>query len=67
MTGTLQVGKTLTATDGDWDGTETIEFDYQWQHCTGTTAATCTDIADATNKTYVLTGDDAGRPAARRS
>ena len=60
VTGTLQVGKTLTATDGDWDGTETIEYAYQWQYCTGTTAGTCHDIADATNKTYVLTGDEQG-------
>jgi hypothetical protein len=60
VTGTLQVGKTLTATDGDWEGTETIEYAYQWQYCTGTTAGTCHDITDATNKTYVLTGDEQG-------
>ena len=44
-------GQTLTATSGGWTGTKTIEFEYQWQRCSG---AVCSDIADATSATYVV-------------
>jgi hypothetical protein len=47
-------GQTLTAAPGTWTGTQTIEFEYQWQRCTGTTAASCSDIDDATTSTYVV-------------
>ena len=54
VNGTLQVGKAVTAYDGDWSGPETIEFSYQWQHCTGPGAGTCSDIPGATDKTYTI-------------
>ena len=56
-TGTAIEGQTLTASDGTWNGTQPITFTYHWQLCT-TTA--CTDIKDATNKTYVMVKADVG-------
>ncbi len=50
VNGTLQVGKTVTAYEGDWSGTETIEYAFQWQHCN----PGCADIPNATNKTYTI-------------
>jgi hypothetical protein len=37
--------------NGGWTGTQTIEFEYQWQRCSG---AVCSDIADATTSTYLV-------------
>lgn len=45
---------TLTATHGTWTGTPIIEYEYQWQQCTGTTAGTCSDIPDAQETSYVV-------------
>jgi hypothetical protein len=56
-TGTAIEGQTLTASDGTWNGTQPITFTYQWQLCTATA---CTDIKDATNKTYVMVKADVG-------
>ena len=33
VTGTPQVAKTVSTTDGVWTGTKTVEFEYQWQRC----------------------------------
>lgn len=59
--GTLKVGKTLSTTTGTWSGTETIEFEYQWQRCTTNQANTCTDIDGAESSTYTLTLADFGK------
>jgi hypothetical protein len=48
------IGKVLTANEGTWTGTETIEYEYQWQRCTGTLPQTCSDVEDATEKTFVV-------------
>ena len=50
--GTPAVGKTLTATPGEWD-TEGLAFAYQWQ-------ANGTDIAGATAATYKVKAADQG-------
>jgi len=58
ISGTPQVGQTLTAGTGSWTGSPT-SFAYQWQRCnTGGTA--CADVAGATTTTYVLGTADAG-------
>ena len=49
-------GQTLTASDGTWNGTQPLTFAYQWQLCT----TACTDIKDATAKTYVIAHADIG-------
>jgi hypothetical protein len=61
ITGTKQTGHTLTATTGKW--TPQIDtYAYRWRRCTGTTAATCTDITGTPegDNTYTLTAADTG-------
>lgn len=50
--GTLQVGRTLTARSGEWAPDET-ELGYQWMRGS-------TEIAGATDETYVVTAADLG-------
>jgi len=54
ISGNLQVGQTLTTTDGTWTGTATITFTYQWKRGGS-------NITSATNSTYVLVEADAGQ------
>ena len=61
ITGTAQVGETLTAdTSGiaDDDGLTNVSYGYQWVANDGTTDA---DIAGATASTYPLVADDEGK------
>ena len=53
--GTATVGETLTAADGSWTNKPT-DHRRRWLRC----AAECTPIAGETDRTYLLTGDDAG-------
>jgi hypothetical protein len=59
VSGTPGAGSTLTADPGDWQGTPTITYTYQWQRCDAA-GANCVDIPGATGSTYDLTGDDVG-------
>lgn len=54
ISGNLQVGQTLSTTDGTWTGTATITYTYQWKRGGS-------NIASATASTYVLTEADAGQ------
>ena len=56
ITGTTRAGETLTAQNGVWTNSPT-SFQYQWQRCDGA-GASCTNIAGAVEKTYVLRSDD---------
>jgi len=58
ISGTPQVGQTLTATPGTWTGSP-ASFTYQWQRC-DPAGANCADIPAATGPTYVLTDSDVG-------
>lgn len=58
ITGTAQVGQTLTATTGAWNGSPT-GFAFQWQRCSAT-GTSCVDLPGATGGTYVVTAGDAG-------
>jgi hypothetical protein len=58
VTGTLQVGKTLTVDPGNWTGTTPITFTYRWQRCD--TGGHCADITGATTQTYVAAVTDIG-------
>lgn len=49
ITGILQAGETLSASDGQWEGA--VSFTYQWFRCT-TAGADCQPIADATSSSY---------------
>ena len=60
VTGTAQVGETLTADTtgiGDADGLNNVSYSYQWVRSDGTTD---TDITGATTSTYTLVSADQG-------
>jgi hypothetical protein len=59
LTGTARDGETLTLDDGEWTGTPTITYAYQWQRCDAD-ATNCVDIAGATGLTYDLQSADLG-------
>ena len=55
VTGTAQVGQTLTGTVGSWTGAS--GYSQQWQRCSG---ASCNPISTATALTYVPVAADVG-------
>ncbi|HEX8742294.1 MAG TPA: hypothetical protein VF712_04090 [Thermoleophilaceae bacterium] len=57
VSGTARDTQTLTATDGSWTGTPTIELTRQWQRCDAA-GGDCVSIAGATAATYRLTAAD---------
>jgi hypothetical protein len=58
VTGTPQVGQTLTASNGTWSNSPTA-YSYQWLRC-NTSGGSCVSVANGTQKTYTLVGADAG-------
>ncbi|HZQ82530.1 MAG TPA: hypothetical protein VFB25_11205 [Gaiellaceae bacterium] len=60
VSGTAQVGKTLTTTDGSWTSSTTISgYTYAWDRC-DTSGNACTAIAGATSANYTLVAADQG-------
>jgi hypothetical protein len=59
VTGTLQLGKKLTAAPGVWTSGGTITFAYQWYRCDAN-AAHCSSIHGATKATYTAVAKDVG-------
>ncbi|HEX8052125.1 MAG TPA: hypothetical protein VF517_03970, partial [Thermoleophilaceae bacterium] len=59
ISGTTQLGQTLTASSGTWTGTSPITYAYQWQRC-NSSGASCANIAGATNLTYTVAAGDVG-------
>ena len=59
ITGTAQIGQTLTTTTGIWAGTGPITTAVQWKRC-DSAGANCTYIPGATSTTYTLTSNDVG-------
>src|SRR5215831_18668599 len=57
VSGTAKVGQTLTVSNGSWTGNPT-DYSYQWQRCAS--SISCTNIADATARTYVAADGDVG-------
>jgi RTX calcium-binding nonapeptide repeat (4 copies)/WD40-like Beta Propeller Repeat len=54
------VGGTLTASPGDWTGSNLV-FTYQWQKCDANgTAASCATVSGATAAAYVPVNEDVG-------
>jgi hypothetical protein len=60
ISGTAQVGQTLTAGAGGWTGTQPISYAYQWRRCDGA-GTNCGDIGGATGTTYPLVAEDEGK------
>ena len=57
VTGVAEVGRTLTAANGSWGGTQPLTYSYQWRRC-GRGGASCVNLAGATAQTYVLVSAD---------
>lgn len=58
ISGTPQVGQTLTASTGTWNSSTTPTFAYQWERC-DTAGNNCAAIAGATRQTYTVQSVDA--------
>jgi len=58
LSGTPKAGEQLTAATGTWTG-GVRTFDYQWQRC-DSAGAGCTDVPDATGRTYGVRTADVG-------
>ncbi len=59
ISGTPQLGQTLTANPGSWTGSQPITFTFQWLRC-DQVGGGCGNISGGTNATYLLTSADAG-------
>ena len=60
VTGTAQVGQTLTASNGTWSGSTPMGFGYQWQDC-NTSGESCSNVSGATSATYTAVEGDVGQ------
>lgn len=63
ISGSTQVGQTLSATDGTWrvDHNQLpVTLAYAWYRCTGASEDACATISGETATTYVLTANDIG-------
>ncbi len=59
ITGTPEPGAELTASPGTWSGSGPLLYAYRWTRCDARGAA-CSDIAGATDATYVVGPVDVG-------
>ena len=59
VSGTAEVGKELSTTNGSWSGSTPLTFGYQWRRC-DKTGGGCANISEATDNTYKLQAADGG-------
>jgi hypothetical protein len=59
ISGTAQVGETLTTDNGGWSGTKPMTFSYVWRRC-DEAGLYCRTVAAATTSSYQPTADDEG-------
>jgi hypothetical protein len=57
VSGTAEVGSTLTAAKGTWTGTEPIDYSYQWKRYDAD-GGSCANVGGARTSTYVLKSVD---------
>ena len=57
ISGVVEVGKTLTASSGEWDAFPSPDFSYQWRRC-NLAGNACSDISSATNSSYAFDSVD---------
>lgn len=55
--GSAEIGQTLTATHGTWEGYPAPSYTYQWMACT---SGNCSPIGGATDSTFVVTSAQEG-------
>lgn len=60
LSGTAEVGKTLTASRGSWSGTDPITYVYRFQRC-GKDGGGCFTGGSTTQKTYLVAAEDVGK------
>ena len=64
VSGQAVQGQTLTTTNGTWDGTTPMTFEYRWLRCDtsggGNNGINCDTISGETRNSYVLTATDVG-------
>lgn len=61
ISGTPQVGQTLTANPGTYTGYKPLTFTYQWLRCPDASGDNCAIIAGATATTYTPQAADVGK------
>ena len=61
ISGIIQVGSTLTISNGTWINVIAPTFTYQWQRCASVELSSCVDIPLAINSTFVITYSDVAR------
>ena len=59
ISGTPQVGQTLTADVGKWGGATPITYSYDWRRC-DSNGGSCASISGSNDKSYVLKPVDSG-------
>lgn len=59
ISGTPQVGKSLQADHGKWDGSTPITYTYQWRRCDAN-GGKCAGISGATARLYDVVSQDVG-------
>ncbi len=59
ISGTARDGQTLSASTGEWEGTPSLSYAYQWELC-NSSGESCASIAGATSATYTLEHADVG-------
>ena len=57
VSGTPEIGKELTTTNGTWSSSTTLSFTYQWRRC-DKTGGSCANISNATDNNYKVQGED---------
>jgi hypothetical protein len=64
VSGPTVQGETLTTTNGTWDGTTPMTFQYRWLRCDtsggGVEGVNCEEISGETRNSYTLTAADVG-------
>ena len=58
ISGSLQVGATVSASPGSWRGAVSSKYTYQWSSCS---SGSCTPISGATSSSYTIAGGDQGK------
>jgi hypothetical protein len=60
LSGSFQDLQTVSVGNGAWNGSTTIGYTYQWQRCTSTAPATCSNQPGETSSSYNVSQSDIG-------